>query len=220
MIYFNYLPEVGPPPSPSAAGCARGPTSSKNMIHRIFIAINLPEDIKEKLTRFQKNWPDLPARWLKKETLHITLGFLGNRNEKELEKIFKAIKRVGDRHKPFSILLNKICYGPSTKIPPRLVWAEAEKSQEFSKLKKDLDSLLKKQINFLPDKRQSIAHITLARIKKWNWQRLDTEQRPEINLPISIEIPIKSIEIMESKLKRTGAEYEALWKTGLTQTNN
>jgi len=43
---------------------------------RIFIAINLPKQIKKQLAQFQENWPDLPARWLKKETLHITLGFL------------------------------------------------------------------------------------------------------------------------------------------------
>jgi len=190
------------------------------MVHRIFIAINLSDEIKKQLVQFQKNWPDLPARWLKKETLHITLGFLGNRNEKEVEKIFEAIKRVGDRHKPFSILLNKICYGPGTKIPPRLVWAEAEKSESFSKLKQDLDFFLKKVINFKLEKREVTPHITLARIKKWNWKCLEPEQRPEINLPISIEIPVESIEVMESQLKRTGAEYGVLWKTDLTQTNN
>jgi len=127
---------------------------------------------------------------------------------------------VGDRHKQFSILLNKICYGPGTKIPPRLVWAEAAKSEQFSKLKQSLDELLKQEINFLPDKRQTMAHITLARIKKWDWQRIDLEQRPEVNLPISIEIPVNTIEIMQSHLKRTGAEYEILWKTSLTETNN
>ena len=198
---------------------------------RVFIAINLSDQIKEKLCDYQKQIQDLftlhrtegsgagPCRWLKKQTLHITLGFLGNRNEKELEKIFKAVKRVGERHKPFLILLNKICYGPGKMMPPRLVWAKGQKSESFSKLKQDLDFSLKEEINFKPEKRELTPHITLARIKKWDWQRLDPEQRPEINLLISIEIPVNSIEIMESKLKRTGAEYKTLFSAELKTEN-
>ncbi len=53
---------------------------------RVFIAINLPEDIKNELISFQKKWPNLPCRWTKKENLHITLLFLGHLNEEELLK--------------------------------------------------------------------------------------------------------------------------------------
>jgi len=180
------------------------------MLHRVFIAINLPDEIKEQLAQFQKNWPTLTCRWLKKETFHITLAFLGNRNEQELEKIYEAVKRGRENHKQFSILLNRICYGPGNMKPPRLVWAEAENSEQFLKLKKDLDKELVGKINFLPDKREAGAHITLARIKQWNWRRLEIEQRPEVNLEISLEIPVGSIEIMEAHLGRSGARYETL----------
>lgn len=190
------------------------------MIKRIFIAINLSEQIKKELNSFQTKWPDLPCRWLKQESFHITLGFLGNRNEKELEKIFGTVKEIGEQHNTFSILLNKVCYGPKKIMPPRLVWAEAEKSQEFLRLKKDLDNLLITKINFLPEKRESAPHIALARIKKWDWQRLELEQRPNVNLDINIEIPIFSIDIMESFLKRTGAEYKILLSAPLIARNS
>lgn len=185
------------------------------MPRRVFIAVNLPENIKEELAQFQKKWPTLPCRWLKKQTFHITLAFLGNRNEKELEKIFEITKGAGERHSAFSILLNRICYGPPKMMPPRLVWAEGEKSQGLSKLKQDLDRLLAEKINFLPEKREVIPHIALARIKKWNWRRLEPEDRPDVNLEISLEIPVNSIEVMESHLKKTGAEYEILKSFGL-----
>lgn len=181
---------------------------------RIFIAINLPEHIKEQFTQFQKNWPTLPCRWLKKETFHITLAFLGNRNEQELEKIYEAVKETAEKNAPFSIFLNKVCYGPPRMKPPRLVWVESEKSAKFLQLKIDLNRTLgAEKINFKPDERDSAPHITIARIKKWNWQRLEPEQRPEVDLAISLEIPVNSIEVMEAHLKRTGAEYEVLWKS-------
>ena len=44
--------------------------------HRIFIAINLPNDIKKYLVGFEKKWLDLPAKWVNPENLHITLLFL------------------------------------------------------------------------------------------------------------------------------------------------
>ncbi|MBI4101693.1 MAG: RNA 2',3'-cyclic phosphodiesterase, partial [Candidatus Nealsonbacteria bacterium] len=48
------------------------------MRHRIFLAINLPENVKKKLADFKSKWPDLPCRWTKAENLHITLVFLGS----------------------------------------------------------------------------------------------------------------------------------------------
>lgn len=185
------------------------------MLRRIFIAINLSENIKQELAQFQKKWPALPCRWLEKQTLHITLAFLGHLNEERLSHVFEIIEKKAEQNKPFSITLNRICYGPGKKIPPRLIWAQAENSKEFFKLQKDLE---KELYNLkIHSKSKPQAHITLARIKKWNWQRIEPEERPEVNLPISIEIPVHSIELMESHLKRTGAEYKVLKSVPLSK---
>ncbi|MCJ7787087.1 RNA 2',3'-cyclic phosphodiesterase, partial [Patescibacteria group bacterium] len=88
------------------------------MNHRVFIAINLPENIKKKLTDYQLKWPELPCRWTKKENLHITLAFLGYLTDEELFEVCKITKEVALRHEPFFINLNKILYGPP-KQPPR-----------------------------------------------------------------------------------------------------
>ena len=54
---------------------------------KTFIAINLPEDIKEKLAEYQESWSELPIRWTKKENLHITLEFLGYLTEQKLIEV-------------------------------------------------------------------------------------------------------------------------------------
>ena len=81
------------------------------MRHRTFIAINLPEEIKEKLAEYQLKWPELPCRWTKKENLHITLIFLGYLSDEELLNLSKITKEVAKRHPVFSLNLNKIYYG-------------------------------------------------------------------------------------------------------------
>jgi len=183
------------------------------MRHRIFIAINLPEEIKKELSSFQTKWPELPCRWTKKENLHITLIFLGYLNDEELLEVLKITKEVASRNSPFSINLKKIIYGPPKKMPPRMVWAEGEKSEELGKLQKDLEnSLLTSSIKGLPEPeaRPYTPHITLGRIRAWEWRQIEPEERPKVAEEISLNFEVNSIEIMESQLKRGGPEYTTL----------
>lgn len=182
------------------------------MRYRIFIAINLPEGIKKELSSYQAKWPELPCRWTKKENLHITLAFLGYLSDDELLEVLKITKEVASRNSPFLINLNKICYGPPKKMPPRMVWVKGEKSAELGKLQKDLEnSLLATSIKGLePETRTYTPHITLGRIRAWEFRQIEPEERPQIEEDISLSFTVSSIEVMESQLKRGGAEYTIL----------
>ncbi|KKU85743.1 MAG: 2'-5' RNA ligase [Candidatus Wildermuthbacteria bacterium RIFCSPLOWO2_02_FULL_47_10] len=185
---------------------------------RIFLAINLPEDIKAQLFSVQNKWPDLPARWTKKENLHITLVFLGYILDDELLRVCGATERVALRHKPFDIFLKQISYGPPQKIPPRMVWAEGERSPALAALSKDLEQSLADEVRFSSDggstdsprDKSFSPHVTLARIRAWDWRSIESEERPEVDEPINISFYVSSIEVMESDLKRGGPEYVVL----------
>jgi 2'-5' RNA ligase len=58
--------------------------------------------------------------------------------------------------------------------------------------------------------REFLPHITLGRIREWQWRQIDVEERPLIEKDISINFKVISIDVMESQLKRTGAEYSIL----------
>jgi 2'-5' RNA ligase len=183
------------------------------MRRRIFIAINLPEKIKEELVSFQEKYSDLPARWVKKENLHITLAFLGYVRDEDIPKIVEIAKKVASQHKPFSVRIVKIAYGPPKVSPPRMVWAIGEKNENLWKLQESLkNSLMEMKIPQLEEEegRGFIPHITLARIRKWEFKQMEPEERPEINEDVDFSFEVKSIEIMESHLKRGGAEYTVL----------
>jgi 2'-5' RNA ligase len=181
------------------------------MRRRIFIAINFPEDIKKELSSFQKKWPELPIRWTKPENLHITLAFLGYLADEELVEVLRITKEVAQRHRPFSINLNKICYGPPKK-PPRMVWVEGEKSKDLANLQIDLEKSLTSsgKIKFEPEERSFTSHITLGRIRQWEFRQIEPEERPNVEIDISLSFDVSSIEVMESFLKRTGPEYTIL----------
>ena len=184
------------------------------MRQRIFIAINLPEDIKNKLLNYQSKWPDLPVRWVKKENIHITLAFLGYLNNEELLEVLKITKEVAQKNQPFSINLNKICYGPpNQKKPPRMVWVVGEKSEKLGRLQNDFEnsfsnSSVESSEEF--ENRSYAPHITLGRIKQWEFRAIEPEERPIVDEEISLNFAVNSIEAMESQLKRDGAEYSIL----------
>lgn len=188
----------------------------KNMKHRTFVAINLPERVKKELNSQQDRIESMFSgfgenliRWTKERNLHITLVFLGYISDQELMEIFKITKEAASCHKPFFLNLTNVFYGPPKKMPPRMVWAEGEKSEELGKLQKDLENSLLDNSGLNEAKPYS-PHITLGRIKTWQWKRIEPEERPEIETDISLKFPVESIEIMESQLKKGGPEYTIL----------
>ncbi len=177
------------------------------MKRRLFIAINLPENIKNKLIDYQRKWADLPVRWTLKNNLHITLVFIGYVSDDEMYEIINIVKEVARQHNPFNINLKRIILGPPDK-PARMFWVEGEKSEESAKLKNDLeDSLLK------GTRGAYRPHITLGRIKQGQWQELDS--KPQVDEKFEYSFSVETIEVMQSNLKRTGAEYSILESVGL-----
>ncbi len=194
-------------------------------MRRVFIAINLPKEIKEKLEDLEKEIADMfpqevsrgLIRWVKKENLHLTLLFIGYVKDEEIPKICQIVKEATEGQKSFSLKFERVGYGPPEKIPPRLIWLDLEKKPELltlaEKLKKEMaEAGILRRI----EKRGFSPHITLARIKSWQWKRIEPEERPEIEREISLIFEVKSVEVMESILKRTGSEYIILESAKLT----
>lgn len=193
------------------------------MRRRIFIAINLPEPVKTKLASEQRrietafqgiNEEGLGkgiVRWARPKTIHITLAFIGYINDEELLEVCKATEETTKNNSSFSITLQNICYGPVGKVPPRMIWVTGQKSAEFVNLKNDLEKRLSlSQVAYTPERRGFVPHITLGRIRQWQWHGLDPEQIPDITQELNLSFRVSSIEIMESNLKRGGPEYKML----------
>ena len=190
-----------------------------NTRHRIFIAINLPDQIKQQLTALQEKFQSIPAKWVKQNNLHITLAFLGYIAEKDIPEIIIKTKEIAREIEPFSINLSKVNFAPKDKIPPRMIWAKGEKIEELSVLQKNLEnelsafsenSLKKEGKNFIP-------HITLARINAWEFRKIDPEEMEIVDEDVSFDFSVSSIQIMESILKKSGPEYIILESISLSK---
>ena len=173
------------------------------------MALNLPQDIKKQLLKYQRKWPDLPARWTTELNLHITMVFIGYVEDEEMLEICKIAKKISEKHGSIEVELNKICLAPPGKAP-RIVWAMGPKNQELDFLKKNLEKEIFEhpKIPYQEDKRLFTPHVTLARLDQREWQKL--KEKPEIEKEINLSFYIDSMDIMQSNLSRSGAEYVVL----------
>jgi 2'-5' RNA ligase len=172
---------------------------------RLFIAINLPEGVRKKLADYQKKWTNLDPnliRWVKKENLHITLVFIGYVDDDEMYEICRIVKEVAKKHNSLFINLERIILGPP-KRTPRMFWVEGEESKELGELQGDLEEKIEQRHG---GRHAFRPHITLARFK----YDLVKSLSEKVDEEFKAQIPVNTIEIMQSNLKRTGAEYSVL----------
>ena len=87
---------------------------------RLFIALDIDDAIRERITRFVEGVQGLApnARWVKPESLHVTLKFIGEQSEAVAEQIKQALVRSARRGPKFS-------FGDMVSFPRR-------KRREFS----------------------------------------------------------------------------------------
>ncbi|MFH1129498.1 MAG: RNA 2',3'-cyclic phosphodiesterase [Patescibacteria group bacterium] len=183
---------------------------------RLFIAINLPETVKDKLfdweLKLEKEYELGEFRgkninWVIKKNLHITLVFIGNATDDETYGIAKTIRDVAKNHQQFFVNLDKIILGPSDGSA-RMFWAQGGKSQELAELQFDLEESLDIGDNPQKEARAFSPHVTLARLKS-NVSKI-IKEKGIIEKKINYQIPIESIELMQSTLGRSGPEYTTL----------
>ncbi|MFA5013179.1 MAG: RNA 2',3'-cyclic phosphodiesterase [Candidatus Paceibacterota bacterium] len=197
------------------------------MKKRIFIAINLPEKLKEKLAEGQKEidgsfayfFGFSPIKWTKKDNLHVTLFFVGYLEINDLTQVFDIVEGVANKTGIFDLKFKNIDYAPKGKMPPKMVWVNGERSAELGSLQKNLEAALLEHsnLNLETENNGFTPHITLGRIVQWQWARIEPEEIPEMNKDFFQMARIGSIEVMESELKKGGAEYTILKSFSLKQ---
>ena len=179
-------------------------------MRRLFIAINLPDNIKEKIEANLRG----KIRWLPPENWHLTISFLGYQPDEKIPAILKSIKETAANFKPPKIEFEKTILAPPDK-PPRMIWLTAAKetSEKLAAIKNCLDdSLIKNGVRFKIEKRKYNGHLTLARFSTpiRNYENIRNCEKQFI-------FTAQSLDLMESHLKRAGAKYEILAKVDFSK---
>lgn len=126
---------------------------------RLFTAIDLPEEIRERLDRLISDLRPLARiNWSPAANLHITTKFIGPWPEERMPQLTKALGGLGSRA-PISLRVAGVGFFP------RVFWAGLDRSIQLASLAGDIDEALEK-LDIKPEKRAYSPHLTLARIKE------------------------------------------------------
>ena len=128
---------------------------------RLFIALDIDDGIRERLTLFVegvRNFaPD--ARWVKPESLHITLKFIGEQPEPKVEQIRLALRTVSAS--TTEIHFQGYGFFPTAKSA-RVFWAGMEADPHLASLASAIDEKMA-ALAIPKEDRAFSPHLTLAR---------------------------------------------------------
>ena len=127
---------------------------------RLFIAVELSNDILEKLSQAQASLPKEGLALVKPENQHLTLKFLGEVPDEKVEAIKSALDSC--KRAPFTISVKGAGVFPNEKFV-RVVWAGVE-SKELAELAGCIEHSLV-SIGFPKETHPFSPHATLARAK-------------------------------------------------------
>jgi RNA 2',3'-cyclic 3'-phosphodiesterase len=179
---------------------------------RLFIALDLPQDVRVGLLDWQRTALADPAlRVVGPGALHMTLVFLGYHAEKEIKAIAKAAFDI-DVEAPAVELAREPVGVPGGKRP-RLIALGAH-SDETVALQKQIEERLVEAGFYKPEKRPFWPHLTVARVKPEAPRSrkpalIRTEPHPLPEHMFRFFRPTRLV-LFQSHLRRSGAEYEAM----------
>ncbi len=128
------------------------------MQKRLFIALDLPEDIQERIRPLGCGLPN--ARWVPPEQMHLTLSFIGEVDGLTFHDIREALHEVAAP--PLRLQLDGIGFFPP-RGKPRVVWIGLTRNEALYNLQKKIHTRLL-QLGLDMETRKYSPHITIARL--------------------------------------------------------
>ncbi len=191
---------------------------------RTFIAIELSDKARLALSSLQDRLkalvPPKTVRWTPAQNIHLTLHFLGDVAQADVEKVTEALQMATAAYPPFSLNLTGMGCFPNMGRP-RIVWAGVSgDTATLVELHRDLGKRLN-VIDFKPESRPYSPHLTIGRVKRGVPGRSLTQLgetlekiQPEVGQLATL--PVHKVSLIKSDLKPTGAIYTPLSHGTLT----
>ena len=145
-------------------------------------------------------------RWVRSESLHLTLKFLGEVSPRPLEAIDDRLERI--RRAAFKVSVSGVGFFPNIKAP-RVLWAGVS-SKAVEQLAADVDQQMV-ELDFPPERRKFTPHLTLARSRGNEHINPELVQAAERfrNREFG-DFTADRFHLYESRLQPSGAVYKKL----------
>ncbi len=184
---------------------------------RSFIAIDIEdENIRSKIASIGKVLEATGARLklVEPHNLHITIRFLGEISQKEVESIKQVLANSVKNFSKFNIIIEGMGAFP-TISRPRVLWLGISKGKESLI---NLANTINRRIDLLGYKKDKefVPHVTIARVKRFNSALINAINNYK-NILIG-ETEVKSVRLKKSVLTPSGPIYSTLYEVKLSES--
>ena len=189
---------------------------------RAFIAIELPEailaEIGEVVARLKPQVPPDAIRWVKADSIHLTLKFLGQVPSDQISLISSSLRAAVATHARFELeVVGAGCFPTAQR--PRVVWVGVQESgHRLHNLQRAVENAIA-PLGYPTEVRDFTPHLTLGRLAR-DVRQLDQKKIGEAVQATTVGTlgrwEVKEVALIKSDLKPHGAEYTILTHAPLT----
>jgi len=173
---------------------------------RLFVAAELPEAAVDALVAWRPEHEEL--RPVPRESLHVTLAFLGERDESDVPVIAALVDELARPAE--GLTLERARWLPPRR--PRVLAVELGAAEALVELQAAVVAGLEGAIGYVGERRRFLPHVTVARVRG----RAPSGELPE--LPYAGAFAATALTLFRSRLSPKGARYEALARASLEKS--
>jgi 2'-5' RNA ligase len=179
---------------------------------RIFTAIDISDEARAKAANYinglRDEFSQIRVGWERAEKLHLTMKFLGDIDELQLENLIRAVGNTTKQISDFRLQISGTGVFPSSR-KARILWLGLkDDAGELQKLNEILEAECE-QIGFAREQRNFKPHLTIARLREPHKSKELVQKHLENEFE-SVEFPVSEIAIYESRLQKTGSLYQVI----------
>lgn len=175
---------------------------------RLFIAVNLPPDLRRRVWEAAEplRAARYPVRWVAPDGIHVTLKFLGEVKPAREAEILAAMGAAVQGARRFQLPMSGFGAFPAA-ARPRVLWAGCEPVPPLELLQHRMEQEMER-LGFPVEGRAFHPHVTLGRVQRDARPGAFSDLEERLGgLEFSGETMVESVDLMESRLAREGAQY-------------
>lgn len=175
---------------------------------RLFVAVNLPSDIRERLWRCSEplRCQGYRIRWVSAASLHMTLKFLGDVQDERERAVIAAVDAAVTGSKPFLLPIESLGVFPSPGRA-RVVLVGCKAVPPLGLIQQRLECQME-MLGLTPEARTFRPHITLGRVRR-GVRASDLKGLNDCleQIECSSAFTVQTVDLMRSDLGRSGPRY-------------
>jgi 2'-5' RNA ligase len=183
---------------------------------RAFLAAELPETYRAGLSAVQDYLKQSGAdvRWTSVAGIHLTLKFLGDIAEPQVEALAAAASHISGTTPAFTLGVQGVGVFPNVKNP-RVIWLGlSDRTDILGKLVQDLEQAFG-PLGFPPENRKFTPHLTLGRVRSSRGREALSRSLQAVAIPEFPDFQVEHLVLYQSTLRPQGALYTPLRKIPL-----